>query len=80
MASVEVTGTSSTGCELTAIEAQSMKWSSVLFCEEKIELTPISRRHQFHGFDVFARDTEVVKRFTAAKVNALRKAFRDASA
>jgi len=34
----------------------------------------------FHGFDVFARDTEVVKRFTAAKVNALRKAFRDASA
>src|SRR5262249_61133446 len=24
----------------------------------------------FHGFDVLARDTEVVKRFTAAKVNA----------
>ena len=34
----------------------------------------------FHGFDGFARDTEVARRFTAAKVNALRKAFRDASA
>jgi acetyl esterase/lipase len=34
----------------------------------------------FHGFDGFARDTEVARRFTAAKVNALRKAFQDARA
>ena len=30
----------------------------------------------FHGFDIFARDKEVVKRFTAAKVHALRTAFQ----
>jgi acetyl esterase/lipase len=34
----------------------------------------------FHGFDGFARDTGVARRFAAAKVNALRKAFRDANA
>ncbi len=34
----------------------------------------------FHGFDTFARDTKVAKRFTAAKVDALRKAFQDATA
>jgi acetyl esterase/lipase len=30
----------------------------------------------FHGFDIFARDKEVVKQFTAAKLHALRTAFR----
>ena len=34
----------------------------------------------FHGFDGFARDTEVARRFTATKVNALREAFRNAKA
>jgi acetyl esterase/lipase len=32
----------------------------------------------FHGFDIFARDKEIVKRFNAAKVHALRAAFREA--
>jgi hypothetical protein len=34
----------------------------------------------FHGFDGFARDTEVARRFMAAKVNAHRKAFQNARA